>query len=126
LAYVSGEVRLVVNCRTSVRPFKLREGLALDVTDAQGAPHFDEGSFAMIATTRLLGATLLERIGNTPLLRLDRLTAHLPGIQVLGKAEWANPGGSVKDRPAASIVLDSERRGLLKFGQSNSSATAAD
>jgi S-sulfo-L-cysteine synthase (O-acetyl-L-serine-dependent) len=72
----------------------------------------------MIATTRLLGATLLERIGNTPLLRLERLTAHLPGIQILGKAEWANPGGSVKDRPAASIVLDAERRGLLKFHQS--------
>jgi cysteine synthase B len=72
----------------------------------------------MIATTRLLGATLLERIGNTPLLRLERLTAHLPGIQILGKAEWVNPGGSVKDRPAASIVLDAERRGLLKFHQS--------
>jgi cysteine synthase B len=75
----------------------------------------------MIATTGLLGATLLERIGNTPLLRLDRLTAHLPGIQILGKAEWANPGGSVKDRPAASIVLDAERRGLLKFHQGKAS-----
>jgi cysteine synthase B len=72
----------------------------------------------MIATTQLLGTTLLERIGNTPLLRLERLTAHLSGVQILGKAEWANPGGSVKDRPAASIVLDAERRGLLKFHQS--------
>jgi len=71
----------------------------------------------MIATARLLGATLLERIGNTPLLRLERLTAHLPGVQILGKAEWANPGGSVKDRAAASIVLDAEKRGLLKFHQ---------
>jgi cysteine synthase B len=105
-------------------PFKSWEGLAPDVTDAQDAPHSDEGSFAMIATTRLLGATLLERIGNTPLLRLDRLTAHLPGIQILGKAEWVNPGGSIKDRAAASIVLDAERRGLLKFHQSKSSATA--
>jgi len=76
----------------------------------------------MIATTRLLGATLLERIGNTPLLRLERLTAHLPGIHILGKAEWANPGGSVKDRPAASIVLDAQRRGLLKFHQSKAGA----
>jgi len=71
----------------------------------------------MIATARLLGATLLERIGNTPLLRLERLTAHLPGVQILDKAEWANPGGSVKDRAAASIVLDAEKRGLLKFHQ---------
>jgi cysteine synthase B len=71
----------------------------------------------MIATTRSLGVTLLERIGNTPLLSLDRLTAHLPGVQILGKVEWVNPGGSIKDRAAVSIVLDAEKRGLLKFHQ---------
>ncbi|HEY4378823.1 MAG TPA: pyridoxal-phosphate dependent enzyme [Acidobacteriaceae bacterium] len=71
----------------------------------------------MIATTRSLGVTLLERIGNTPLLSLDRLTAHLPGVQILGKVEWVNPGGSIKDRAAASIVLDAEKSGLLKFHQ---------
>jgi cysteine synthase B len=51
-----------------------------------------------------LGTTLLDRIGNTPLVRLERMTAHLPGIQILGKAEWVNPGGSVKDRAASTIV----------------------
>ena len=61
----------------------------------------------------LLGSTLLERIGNTPLVRLDELTRHLPGIQILGKAEWANPGGSVKDRAAAAIVADAQKRHLL-------------
>jgi len=71
----------------------------------------------MIATTRSLGVSLLERIGNTPLLSLERLTAHLPGVQILGKVEWVNPGGSIKDRAAASIVLDAEKRGLLKFNQ---------
>jgi S-sulfo-L-cysteine synthase (O-acetyl-L-serine-dependent) len=76
-----------------------------------------EGNVSMIATTRSLGVTLLERIGNTPLLSLDRLTAHLPGVQILGKVEWVNPGGSIKDRAAASIVLDAEKRGLLKFHQ---------
>jgi len=45
--------------------------------------------------------------------RLERLSAHLPGIQILGKAEWANPGGSVKDRAASAIVADAQRRGLL-------------
>ena len=74
----------------------------------------------MIATARSYGATLLERIGNTPLINLDRLTAHLPGVHIVGKAEWANPGGSVKDRAAASIVLDAEKRGLLKFHQRES------
>ena len=71
----------------------------------------------MIVTTRSLGVTLLERIGNTPLLSLERLTAHLPGVHILGKVEWVNPGGSVKDRPAAAIVLDAERRGLLQRGR---------
>jgi cysteine synthase B len=63
--------------------------------------------------TTLLGTTLLDRIGNTPLVRLDELTMHLPGIQILGKAEWANPGGSVKDRAASSIILDAQRKGLI-------------
>jgi cysteine synthase B len=63
-----------------------------------------------------LGTTLLERIGNTPLIRLDELTQHLPGIQILGKAEWANPGGSVKDRAASFIIKDAIRRGLITPG----------
>src|SRR6202161_4409498 len=65
------------------------------------------------STPRLLGTSILERIGNTPLLRLDRLTAHLPGIILLGKAEWANPGGSVKDRAASAIVAAAQAKGLL-------------
>jgi cysteine synthase B len=65
------------------------------------------------STPRLLGTSILERIGNTPLLRLDRLTAHLPGVVLLGKAEWVNPGGSVKDRAASSIVAAAEAKGLL-------------
>jgi len=60
-----------------------------------------------------LGSGVLDRIGNTPLIRLERLTAHLPGIQILGKAEWANPGGSVKDRAGSAIVADARARGLL-------------
>jgi cysteine synthase B len=71
----------------------------------------------MIATARSFGATLLERIGNTPLVNLERLTAHMPGVHIVGKAEWANPGGSVKDRAAAAIVLDAQKRGLLEFHQ---------
>src|SRR6202035_5028155 len=65
------------------------------------------------STPGTIGSSILERIGNTPLLRLDRLTAHLPGITLLGKAEWANPGGSVTDRAAASIVAAAEAQGLL-------------
>jgi len=60
-----------------------------------------------------LGHTLVERIGSTPLLRLDAVTQELPGITLLGKAEWYNPGGSVKDRAAANIVSEARRQGLL-------------
>ena len=61
-----------------------------------------------------LGRRSLELIGNTPLLRLERLTQDLPGIQLLGKAEWYNPGGSVKDRAASNIVAQALASG--KFG----------
>jgi cysteine synthase B len=67
----------------------------------------------MATTTNVLGSTLLERIGHTPLLRLERLTAHLRGIQLLGKAEWVNPGGSVKDRAASAIVHAARAGGWL-------------
>ena len=73
-----------------------------------------------------LGTTLLDRIGNTPLIRLERLTAHLPGIQILGKAEWANPGGSVKDRAASAIVADARERGLLTPGKHLLDATSGN
>jgi cysteine synthase B len=69
------------------------------------------------AAVRLAGETLLERIGNTPLLRFDTLTRDLPTVQLLGKAEWYNPGGSVKDRTAASIVTEARRAGKLASGK---------
>jgi cysteine synthase B len=60
-----------------------------------------------------LGHGLLDRIGNTPLVRMERIAAELAGVQILGKAEWTNPGGSVKDRAAAAIVLDAMHREKL-------------
>src|SRR5438552_6668873 len=64
-----------------------------------------------------LGESLLQRIGNTPLLRLHRLTRDLPGIELLGKAEWFNPGGSVKDRAAATIITEARRTGQFAPGK---------
>ncbi len=60
---------------------------------------------------RLLGQRLASRIGNTPLLRLDGVGDVPPGVELLGKAEWHNPGGSVKDRAAWSIVAEGRRSG---------------
>lgn len=73
-----------------------------------------------------LGIGILDRIGNTPLLRLERVTENLPGIQILGKAEWANPGGSVKDRAASAIVTDALDRGLLKNNRHLLDATSGN
>jgi len=76
--------------------------------------------------TQRLGSPLLELIGNTPLLQLDKLSAHLPGIQILGKAEWRNPGGSVKDRAASSIVAAARHSGQLGPGKTLLDATSGN
>ena len=65
-------------------------------------------------TPKMTGQTdVLSTIGRTPLVRLMHVTADLPGIEIYGKAEYANPGGSVKDRPALNMILDGERTGKL-------------
>jgi cysteine synthase B len=73
-----------------------------------------------------LGHSLVERIGNTPLLRLDALTRDLPGVVLLGKAEWYNPGGSVKDRAASNIVAEGRRSGQLRPGKALLDATSGN
>ncbi len=73
-----------------------------------------------------LGHSLMERIGNTPLLRLDAITADFPGITLLGKAEWYNPGGSVKDRAAANIVAEARRSGRLGPGKALLDSTSGN
>ena len=73
-----------------------------------------------------LGHSLIERIGNTPLLRLDALTADLPGIALLGKAEWYNPGGSVKDRAAANIVAEGRLSGQFGAGKTLLDSTSGN
>jgi cysteine synthase B len=70
---------------------------------------------------------LQSQIGNTPLLRLRRVTQDLsPGVEILVKAEHLNPGGSIKDRPALSIILDGERSGQLYPGKTILDATSGN
>src|ERR1700676_3749921 len=78
------------------------------------APEPDKPREIALGLGETLGHSLVERIGNTPLLRLDAVTSDLPGVALLGKAEWYNPGGSVKDRAASNIVAQGRRTG--KFG----------
>ncbi|HEX4961628.1 MAG TPA: cysteine synthase family protein [Thermoanaerobaculia bacterium] len=68
---------------------------------------------------------LLELIGNTPLLDLSELTGKA-GVRLFAKAEGANPGGSVKDRPALSMVMDALRRGLFTNGRRLLDATSGN
>jgi len=72
-----------------------------------------------------IAADVLETIGNTPLLRLRR-ASESTGCEILAKAEFMNPGGSVKDRAARAIVLDAERRGLLRPGGTVVEGTAGN
>ncbi|MDB5357832.1 MAG: cysteine synthase [Phycisphaerales bacterium] len=59
------------------------------------------------------GRSVLQLIGNTPLLAFKRISREVAPVEVYAKAEWYNPGGSVKDRAALAMILDGERRGLL-------------
>jgi len=68
---------------------------------------------------------LAESIGNTPLIRIDSLSAET-GCEILGKAEFMNPGGSVKDRAALWMVRDAERRGVLQPGGTVVEGTAGN
>ena len=64
-----------------------------------------------------LGERSVSLIGNTPLLRLERVAREFPNVQLLGKAEWYNPGGSVKDRAAFNIVSEGRRSGKFAVGK---------
>src|SRR6202171_6301112 len=64
-------------------------------------------------------------VGDTPLIRLAKLSAET-GCEILGKAEFLNPGGSVKDRAALYIIRDAERRGTLKPGGTVVEGTAGN
>ena len=66
-----------------------------------------------------------KHVGNTPLIRLRRLS-ELTGSEILGKAEFMNPGGSVKDRAALGIITDAEAKGLLNPGATIVEGTAGN
>lgn len=73
-----------------------------------------------------LGHGLLEYVGNTPLLKIERVTAEFPNIDFYAKAEWFNPGGSVKDRAAYSMICQGERTGQLRPGKIIIDATSGN
>jgi cysteine synthase B len=68
-------------------------------------------------TTMERAVSILDQIGHTPLLSLRRLAGVPAGVEIYAKAEYFNPGGSVKDRPALNMILDGERTGKLVPGK---------
>jgi cysteine synthase B len=88
------------------------------------------GRFATFETTMTTIAhrptSVLDLIGETPLLRLNRLVPDNPRVEIYAKAEFQNPGGSVKDRAAAAILADAERTGRLSGGRIILDATSGN
>ncbi len=68
----------------------------------------------------------MDLVGNTPLLELASASREVPGVTILGKAEWYNPGGSVKDRPALWMIRDGEKSGELSSGKVILDATSGN
>jgi len=77
-------------------------------------------------TAARLGQRLVERIGNTPLIRFERTGKEFANVEFYAKAEWFNPGGSVKDRAAYSMIRDGEKRGALRPGKVILDATSGN
>src|SRR5215510_477819 len=75
---------------------------------------------------RAAGASVLDMIGRTPLVRLQHFELETPGVELYAKAEWQNPGGSVKDRAAARMILDGETSGRLVPGKIIIDATSGN
>jgi len=75
---------------------------------------------------RLAGQSVLERIGNTPLLRISHAAQHLPHVEIAAKAEWFNPGGSVKDRAALGMIQAGLASGELRTGKTILDATSGN
>ena len=73
-----------------------------------------------------IGEHLLDRIGHTPLLRIERVSAAFPFASLFAKAEWFNPGGSVKDRAGYAMIRDGIERGLLTPGRTILDATSGN
>jgi cysteine synthase B len=84
-----------------------------------------------IAAGDFLGAhvarsNVLELIGNTPLLRMDRIARAFPNVEIYAKAEWFNPGGSVKDRAGLNMIREGEKSGALRPGMTILDATSGN
>lgn len=79
-----------------------------------------------LAASDRIGDSVIDLIGRTPLVRLHRFERETPGVELWAKAEWQNPGGSIKDRAAARMILEGEASGALTPGRTILDATSGN
>ena len=89
-------------------------------------PELSENSNTTDESCRSHISRSIDLIGNTPLLRLERVAKDFPNIELLAKAEWFNPGGSIKDRAASNIVATGRKSGKFTAGQTLLDATSGN
>ncbi|KAK0711647.1 tryptophan synthase beta subunit-like PLP-dependent enzyme [Lasiosphaeris hirsuta] len=109
--------------RHSIRTFAT-SARRMDIVPVAGSKHINPQLIA-ISKAQGIAKGLSDAVGNTPLIRLNRLSEET-GCEVLGKAEFMNPGGSVKDRAALFLVRDAENKGLLRPGGTVVEGTAGN
>jgi cysteine synthase B len=73
-----------------------------------------------------IGVSILDLVGRTPLIRLRQIEKECPGVEIYAKAEWQNPGGSVKDRAASRMIAEGEASGKLRHGKTILDATSGN
>jgi cysteine synthase B len=81
---------------------------------------------ATAPVTPSIGVSILDLIGRTPLIRLRQIERSCPGVEIYAKAEWQNPGGSVKDRAGARMIAEGERSGALTPAKTILDATSGN
>jgi cysteine synthase B len=81
---------------------------------------------AIPTITQGVSPSIVDLVGDTPLIRLRRIERDLPGVELYAKAEWKNPGGSVKDRPALRMIVEGIRSGHLVPGKIILDATSGN
>jgi len=107
--------------RNRPEPGRFKAGLC-----SHGELRPDNRTVDSLSVASVVGTKPVQRVGNTPLLRFESLTTGLPHVEISGKAEWLNPGGSVKDRAALNIIETALRSGKLVPGKRLLDATSGN